>query len=214
MTVSRPLRILPAWLLAAALVLGVLGTAAPLSAGAADPTRVVERIDAALLEVMRNAEQLGYRGRYATLEPVLDHAFDYGFMARVSAGKYWRDLDDAQKAELVDAFGRLSTATFASRFDGYSGETLKVVGEEDRPRNTRLVLNHLTKTDGEVIPINFLLSERDGSWRVIDVYLDAKYSELAVKRSEFTSVISREGFDELIASINKRIQNLARDQGS
>ena len=213
MTALRLSRTNPRRLLATVMTIAALCWSGPLAAESGTPQQVVERIDATLIEVMKNADQLGYSGRYATLEPILDHAFDYGFMARVSAGKYWRELDEAQKAELVDAFGRLSTATFAARFDGYGGEAFEVVGEEERPRNTMLVLNNLTTGDGEVIPINFLLSNRDDSWRVIDVYLDAKYSELAVKRSEFTSVISREGFEQLIASIETRIKELASDGG-
>ncbi|MEM7221905.1 MAG: ABC transporter substrate-binding protein [Pseudomonadota bacterium] len=205
----RSARAVPRWLATAVLALAALAWGAPLAAETADPKQVVERIDSTLIEIMQNADELGYAGRYATLEPILDHSFDYAFMARVSAGKYWRDLDEAQRAELIDAFARLSTATFAARFNGYGGEIFEVVGEEERPRNTKLVLNNLTTGDGEVIPINFLLAKRSDDWRVIDVFLDAKFSELAVKRSEFTAVISNEGFDQLIASIEDRIKGLA-----
>ena len=195
--------------LAAVLVLACgISTTAP-AAEPGSPQAVVERIDATLIGVMKEADELGYRGRFAKLEPVLDHSFDFGFMARVSVGKHWRDLDEAQRAELVEAFRRLSTATFAARFDGYSGQRFEVTGEEDRPRDTKLVLNTLHLGGGDSVAINFLLRRSDDRWRVIDVYLDAKFSELATKRSEFTSVIDREGFESLIRAIDERIERLA-----
>ena len=112
-----------------------------------DPKQVVERDRyAPLIEVMQKADELGYAGRYATLRAgPRQHAFDYGFMARVSAGKYWRDLNDVPKkpswstrsADLARRRSRpASTATAARSFE--------VVGEEERPRNTVLVLNNLT----------------------------------------------------------------------
>jgi phospholipid transport system substrate-binding protein len=44
---------------------------------------------------------------------------------------------------------------------------------------------------------------------VVDVFLDAKYSELAMKRSEYGSVIKNAGFDELIRRLDQKIADLA-----
>ena len=64
------------------------------SAAAADgePRSVIEGLNAALLESMRNADRLGYAGRYQALEPVLRQSFDFPFMARLSIGRAWNDF--------------------------------------------------------------------------------------------------------------------------
>jgi phospholipid transport system substrate-binding protein len=181
----------------------------PLGAAEDSPRVVAERLDAALLEAMQNAEALGYEGRYGLLAPVLEQAFDFPFMARVSIGRYWRKMDEAQRAKLVEAFARLSIATFAARFNGYGGETFQILGEEKQPRGVILVVNHLVKNDGEAVPINYLMRESKGRWRVVDVFLDAKYSELAVKRSEYTAVYKRDGFARLIEIMEAKIAGFA-----
>ena len=72
--------------------------------------------------------------------------------------------------------------------------------------------NRLIKNAGEAIEINYLLKTAKGRWRVVDVFLDAKYSELAMKRSEYRSVIKNAGFDELIRSLDQKIADLAAEE--
>ena len=179
----------------------------------ASATDLVERLNHTLIDVMQNADTLGYDGRYKTLAPVLQDSFDFPLMAKVAVGKYWKGLDDEQKKQLIQSFARLSVATFASRFDGYGGEVFEVEGESNQRKNTVLVSNKLVKSSGEVVPLNYLLRESDGGWRIVDVYLDAKYSELALKRSEYSSVVSREGFDALIGIMENKIATLASAPG-
>lgn len=195
--------------LLAGLVLGLVWAPAPGSAAEEAPSDIVGRLNAALIEVMRSADELGFAGRYERLAPVLSEAFDFPLMARVSVGRHWRKLQDSDRERLVDAFGRMSIATFAARFDGYSGERFEVLGEEPAPREAVLVRNRLLKNDGEAVEINYLLKAAKGRWRVVDVFLDAKYSELAMKRSEYTSVIKNAGFEGLLRSLDEKIAELA-----
>ena len=177
---------------------------------APNPEAVVAQLNGILLEVMRNAESLGYQGRYDKLAPVLEASFNLPLMARATVGRYWRDLDEAQREELVQLFTRLSIATFAARFDGYDGESFEILGERPALRGTVLVENELRRTDGEPpVGLNYLVKEFDGNWQAVDVFLDARFSEVAVKRSEYTSVIKNQGFDKLLETLDRKISELA-----
>ncbi|MDJ0943924.1 MAG: ABC transporter substrate-binding protein [Kiloniellales bacterium] len=185
----------------------------PAAAGdSTGPSAAVARLNAALLDAMKNAAQLGYTGRYQRLAPVLSETFNFPVMARVSVGRHWSKLSAEQRDRLVDAFSRMSIATFAARFDGYSGEKMEVLGEEEGLRQSVLVRNQLVKADGEIIPLHYLMRKFEAGWRAVDVHLDAKFSEVATKRAEYTSVISREGFDALITSLERKIAELASGQ--
>ncbi len=203
-------------LLAASLLLCV----AVLGAGAAraaepTPTEVVERLNAALIEVMREADALGFQGRYERLAPVLSAAFDFPLMARISAGKHWRAWDEVLRARFVAAFGNTSIATYAARFDGYGGERFEVLGEQPGRRKTVLVRNRLVKSDGETVAIDYLFKTGAGDskagWRVIDVLLDGKFSELALKRSEYGAVIKNDGVEALIRGLGDQAARLAAE---
>ena len=203
--ISRPFPLF----LAAGLVLCLCWPLPPATAAEEAPSDIVGRLNAVLMEVMQQADGLGFSGRYDRLAPVLSAAFDFPLMARISVGRHWRKLDDSDRDRLVDAFGRMSIATFAARFDGYSGERFEVLGEKPAPRKAILVRNRLIKNDGDSVEINYLLKTAEGRWRVVDVFLDAKYSELAMKRSEYGSVIKNAGFDELIRRLDQKIADLA-----
>lgn len=192
------------------LVCGLLlffGAAAP-AQEPSSPSGIIAELNSALLEAMQNAEDLGYQGRYDLLAPVLSRTFDFAAMARISVGGHWRKLAPDQQRRLVDSFSRMSTATFAARFNGYSGERMEVLGEEEGLRKSILVRNQLVQPDGETIPLHYQLRKTKAGWRVVDVYLDAKFSELATKRAEYSAVIAREGFEGLLATIEKKIAEL------
>lgn len=200
--------------LALAALLAVLAGSAWLqpAVATAEPDEPVRTVDSALLEAMKRAEELGFEGRYALLEPVVQETFDLPYMAEIAVGRHWQKLDEAQRQALVASFSDLSVATFAARFDGYSGETFELGQTRDGPRGSKLVANRLVKSDGEAVPINFLLREVEGRWRIVDILLDAKFSELATKRSEYTSVVSSQGFERLLELLDSKVAEL-RAQG-
>ena len=180
-------------------------------AGEATPSEIVERLNAVLIEVMRGAEALGFQGRYARLAPVLSASFDFPLMARISAGRHWRALDAATRGRFVEAFGKVSIATYAARFDGYDGERFEVLGAAPARRKTVLVRNNLVRSDGETVAIDYLLKASKGRWRAVDVFLEGKYSELALKRSEYGSVIKNHGVEVLIRRLDEKAAKLAAE---
>src|SRR3546814_13555918 len=63
--------------------LAILLLAAPAAGQAAEtPTATVPRLNAALLETMKNAEATGYRGRYEKPASVRTETFDFTAMAK------------------------------------------------------------------------------------------------------------------------------------
>lgn len=180
--------------------------AAPAWAGSA--ADVIRNLNATFIQVMQQATTLGYAGRYQTLAPALATAYDFAEMARVSTGRHWRDLTDAQRAQLIEAFTAYSTATYAARFDGYSGERFDVLGEESAPAGATRVNNQIQQSSGDPIRIDYLLKEKDGQWRIVDVYLKSSISELALRRSEFTDLLAAKGFDGLIEKLETEAKSL------
>ena len=61
------------------------------------------------------------------LAPVVNSLFDVPSMARLAVGPAWDTLTPAQQQQLTEAFGRYVSATYADRFDSYSGEQLQVL---------------------------------------------------------------------------------------
>jgi len=180
----------------------------------AEIVRTVERLHATMLSVMKDSEALGYAGRYERLEPVVRSQFDLPFMAAKSVGRYWKTASQEERDQLVKTFSRFSVANYAGRFDGWSGQTFETLGVDASARGTMLVRTKLLNPSGDDIQLYYRLRNgTDGRWKIIDVYLNGTVSELALRRSEYSSLIKREGFEALLIALNKRIETLA-DQAS
>jgi phospholipid transport system substrate-binding protein len=173
------------------------------------PTAVIERFYAVLLDSMKQATALGYEGRRSKLAPVVEQTYDLPFMAKVATGKYWKELDPAAQQHFVDTFARLTVANYAGRFNGYDGESFVVVSEGDGGQNTALVRTKLVPKSDPPVELDYRLRLVEGSWRIIDVYLNGTVSELALHRAEYTAKIEREGFDSLLHALEEKISALA-----
>jgi phospholipid transport system substrate-binding protein len=158
--------------------------AVPPAPDAEQATRVVEGLHAAMLDVMKQAQQLGYEGRLARLQPAIESRYDFAFIAEKSVGLTWKDLDTAQRAKLVDVLGRLAGANYAARMADFSGELFETIGTESASQGTILVRTRVLDEGSEPIPLDYRLrSTPDLGPRIVDVFYDGTVSELAMRRS-------------------------------
>ena len=169
---------------------------------------VIEEFYGELLSVMRDAENLGFAGRYERLEPAMTGSYNLPAMARASVAAAWETFGPEDQAAFVAAFTRMSVSTYAARFNGWSGQVFEVDSVADGPRDTLLVRTRLVKPDGNEVPLDYLMRRYDEGWRIIDVLLDGRISELAKNRSEYGSVLAREGYDGLMQRIADHIDGL------
>ena len=193
-------------------LLVAFGLFTPGWAAVPNPQDQVRGFYGVLLGTMRDGRTLGESGRYARLAPAVDRTFDIPTMTRLAIGPAWGTLSPAQQQQLLAAFAHYIAATYADRFDSYSGEQLQVTGE--RPNGTEvMVQTKIAKSNGEATRLDYLMRQDQGSWRISDVYLDGTISQLAVHRSEFHSILQREGVDGLVMALNRKVdllQSVAR----
>lgn len=159
-----------------------------------------------LLEAMKGAEQLGLEGRREKLGPAVRAAYDLQLMGAKVLGRHWRGLSDEDKQRWIEIFERLTIATYAERFDGWQGEELVIEQAEPGARDTIVVHTRIVRPAKEAVPIHYRLRQRDGQWRVIDVFLNGTVSELALRRSEYGGVLQTEGLTPLIDQLAAKIE--------
>jgi phospholipid transport system substrate-binding protein len=185
-----------------------LAPAQPAGAAPTDAEARVNAFYAALLDTMKQAKQLGTKGRYERLFPVIVDTFDVPGMTRLAAGAAWQAASPAQQAEMTDAFSRLMAATYAARFDDFAGERFEIAAAVDQPPGNKLVRTRLVQSNGKIYNLNYLMRAAGGGWKIADVYLDGTISELAARRAEFASIIKGGGPDALVALLRERADKL------
>jgi phospholipid transport system substrate-binding protein len=187
----------------AAGTLVLAGAPAVVRAASTDPAAAqIESFDNSLIEVMKAAKSLGVQGRYHRLEPVVARAFDFPTMTRFAVGPDWSKMTPAQQQQLTEAFARLTAASYAHNFSGYSGETISVDPNVVTRGPDKVVTTHLKSPGDEPVSIAYRMRQTGGGWKIIDVYYNGAISQLTTRRSDFAASLAQGGAPALIAHLN------------
>ena len=170
---------------------------------------IVLEFQSQLIDTMKQGETLGFKGRYEKLESVVVSSHDLTKIARIVVGKEWKKFSNEQKIKLTDIFSRLSIATYAYNFKSYSGESFRYLSEDETARGGVIVHSVLVLPEDKDVKFDYMLKKKGDNWRIINI-IASGVSDLALKRSEYTSVLKREGFEALIAKIQEKIDNYAK----
>ncbi len=175
---------------------------APASAGRA----VVAELHAALTAVIIDSKSLGYPGRYDALAPVLLRLFNVRTMARATLGPKWNTLSREQQESWVEVFGRFHVSAAALRHRDDRGQRFRILGEEVLGDGLLLVQTQIDYPGrGVDIYVDYRLREGVDGWRVVDIHDPPSVSDVAMRRSEYATVLDRGGIDALVAMMEERI---------
>jgi len=188
--------------------LALLALSGPLHAAPLDARAVVGALHATLVEVMRDATKLGFSGREQQLSPTLTQSYDLPFVSHLVLGRRWKALDDGQRRRMIDTFTALTVATYASRFDDYSGERFEFVSQRALKKRLELVRTVLVKKDGDKVRLDYVMHHTKSGWRIVNVLADG-VSEISIKRADYAKVMRGEGFDALLGKLAKQTANYA-----
>ncbi len=195
------------------LVLASAGGAAPDAVtppgDAVTPPAVVEKLHAALLGALKDSATVEYGERFTRLKPAMESTFDFPFMAEKCVGRAWRTLESEDQARWVATFERFTVANYAGRFIGDGGQSFETLGQDPGANETTLVRTRLLNPGDEDVELTYRLRRVQDAWRIIDVYLNGTVSELALRRTEYSSVLKRDGFDRLLVLLDEKIADLA-----
>ncbi len=171
--------------------------------------QVVEAFQDQLIGVMKEGKALGFKGRYDRLDVAVKKSHDLPKIARIVVGKQWEELTPDQQTKLEAVFSELSVSAYAHNFKDFSGESFSFVSEEETGRGGVVVHTNLQIPGEKDVKFDYMMKKKDDSWQIINIIADG-VSDLALKRSDYTSVLNREGFDALIAKIHEKIESYAK----
>jgi len=184
------------------------GAVRPLPDSEAAPEAVVGVFEEVLLHTMKAGDEMSYQQRYELLQPVVSRVFDTRRMAFFLFGRTWSTLDDAAQQRFVDRFERLTTATYASRFDSFSGQAFEQVDAQQTSERRARVTTRLERPDKDSVEFVYLMGRDDErGWQVLNVVANG-VSDLAIRRSQYGRLYERGGLDAVIDDIQDEVAQL------
>ena len=188
----------------------VAGVGAGVARAQTDPAiETIDALDTALLETMKAASDLGVKGRYHKLEPVVEKTFDLPVMTRYAVGGKWTEFTDAERQGLIDAFTRLTVASYAHNFDGYAGEHFEINPSVQTRNLDKIVQTRLIRPKDKPVVLNYRMRLADGTWKVIDIYFGS-ISQLTLRRNDLAATAMTGGAKALTKNMNNQADKLTK----
>jgi phospholipid transport system substrate-binding protein len=169
----------------------------------AAPQATIRDFYATLLDTMKHGPQLGERGRYDALAPAIRQGFDLNTMARMAVGPAWAGFSPSERRMVTDAFARYTIATYADRFDRFSGEKFDITGERSTTFGP-IVESSLVPSNGQPVRLDYLMRQDGDRWQIADVYLSGTVSQVATLRAQFGAVLAQRGVEGLVDTLNRK----------
>ena len=121
-------------------------------------------------------------------------------IARLVLGRHWRAASEPQRTAYLDAFRVYALDSLAYRFARLGGGVgFQLLGRCVADGSDALIPTEVTlPSRPDPVRIDWRVREADGAYRLIDVAVEG-VSLVVSNRSEFDSVVSRQGLDALIS---------------
>lgn len=181
---------------------------------AASPMSAVQAAVDQVLSILRepgNAEQEGIDTKYERIKQVVDEAFDYEVLSRVTLGRGWRQLDDSQQEQFISLYSELIERTYRNYIVDYSDEDVVYVKEtmltEPGARVPRAEVETRVMARQGPVQVLYRLHEENGRWRVYDIHGEG-ISLSQNFRTQFEEILQRSGVEELLESLRNKVVSL------
>ncbi|MBF6559961.1 MAG: ABC transporter substrate-binding protein [Candidatus Binataceae bacterium] len=150
--------------------------------------------------------------RRRELRAAIESSFDFTEMSRSALGYNWRSITPAQRTEFTQLFTAFIEDAYLSKIQDYSGQQVQFSGQTQLGPGYTQIDSTLVQPGKNAIAINYLLLQKNDSWKIYDVTVDA-ISIISNYRNQFNRVINEKGFNQLIADLRAKQQQLASQLG-
>lgn len=139
----------------------------------------------------------------------LDRFIDYERFSERTLKNSWPGLTTAQRATFMDRFKRLVIRTYVRKFQPKTEFSVEHRGDVtfNNPDKTEATVTTTVRGKKVAADVDYLVGwDPSGKlgWRAFDIVID-DVSMALNWRKQFEKIIAKEGFDALIARINKKV---------
>ncbi len=171
------------------------------------PRAVMEKVIHDALAILRD-QSLSAEQKRTKVQQIAYDNMNFEVMGRLSLGRFYRGLSDAQRTQYQKEYKQLLTNTYGHTTDDYTDEDVKVTGEQPESDGDVTVATHITgtkngKSGQDVATVNYRLRKQDSQWKVIDFTIDG-VSIVQNYRSQFQDIMTNGGIDQLLKMLHDK----------
>ena len=131
---------------------------------------------------------------------LLNQNFDMPAIVRLVLGRHWRTATPGQKSKFSRVFKTHLVQVYTSQLGVYGGESVEIEKSTQLSKKDTVIYTLVLRDEEIPLRLDWRVRETNRGLKVIDVAAEG-VSMLTTKRSEFTSLVAREGVDALIGRL-------------
>ena len=147
--------------------------------------------------------------RKKKFQAVLQERFSLPSIAKFVLARYWRRANDAQKVRYLGLFEEATVENYATQFDSYNNESLKVLSAQDGKKNSVIVSTNILRPSGaDPLKVNWHVAKtKSGQLKVIDLVING-VSMSITQRSEYGSMVqsAKGNLDKFLDTLEAQIR--------
>ena len=167
---------------------------------AQDPKQFIGGLGDEVIGILQN-KQLDQAARADRFRTLFAGAFDLQTISQFVLGRHWREASPEQRTQWQEVLKDYVSGIYARQFSTYQGQQFEVL-QERKVDGGSVVQTRIQRSNEEPLNVDFRVQEAGGDLKIVDV-LVANVSLIVTKRSEFDSVIQREGVDGLMKRLKQ-----------
>jgi len=138
--------------------------------------------------------------RQAGFRSLVQHDFDMPTIVRLVLGRHWRTATTGQKTRFSSAFLTHLISVYTDSLGMYNGEILEIEKSAPLTERDTVVFTHISQEGVLPVRLDWRIRQTTKGLKVIDIATEG-VSMVTTKRSEFTSLVAREGVEALITRL-------------
>ena len=136
----------------------------------------------------------------------IDEVFDYGELAKRSLGDEWKNRSPDEQKQFQELLEGLVRQSYRKSVDSTLGWGVDYRGKVAKEQGivVTTVAKHKSDSRKSPVSVDYTLIQVDGKWRVCDVIIEGS-SLVSNYRSQFTKIIKKKGFAELLSKMKSKL---------
>lgn len=140
--------------------------------------------------------------REKAFRDLLYDAFAVDFISQLVLGRHYRTASDQQIETYKELFPEYIIRSFTGRLGSYNGHQIDIKGTAPAGTRDIFVRSEIVSpnSQGEPIHADWRVRNLDSNFKIVDVKIEG-VSMAITKREEFSSIISKDGFNGLFEEL-------------
>lgn len=168
-----------------------------------DTTKYVEALNQSVADIVANVGNDDAK-KTELLTEVFKKNVNIGWIARFVLGKNWRGLSKQQQDDYLSGYENYILQSYVPVFKEYKGEKVEVLQTKKlNDRGEFLITTKVNRIEEPEVQVAYRVRKDADCFRVYDIVAEG-VSLLNTQRQDFSSVVNRSGFDELVKMLKNK----------